>query len=238
MVKKIKECYPELEGKKVGYAGRLDPMAHGVLLLLVGDMNKKKIAFESLTKEYIFEAVFGMKTDSYDLLGKVNDRYNNYNFDQLQTHLNREIQKYEGPFLQTYPPYSAIRLNGKPLYYWELRGTLPKENIPQKIVTIYSLKMVSTNEIASEKMHELIKNRISRVAGNFRQTEILKNWNIFFQKNRTVFVSARFVIRCSSGTYVRSIVNDLGEKLQIGATTLSILRTGVGDYKLKQSLIM
>ena len=202
MVKKVKETFPELADKKIGYAGRLDPMAHGVLLLLVRDTNKKKADFELLNKEYVFDAVFGMKTDSYDLLGKVVDDNAKYNFTTIQAAVKKEIKKYEGSFLQTYPPYSAIRLNGKPLYYWELRGLLPKETIPQKNITIQSLKILSFGEITSETLHERIKKRINTVAGTFRQTEILKIWNSFFEKNNTVFLTAKFSIHCSSGTYV------------------------------------
>jgi tRNA pseudouridine55 synthase len=238
MVKKIKTYYPELEGKKVGYAGRLDPMANGVLLLLVGDMNKQKVPFESLTKEYVFEAVFGMKTDSYDLLGKVTEDNKEYNIKDLKKQIKKESEKYEGTFLQTFPPYSAIRLNGKPLYYWELRGALPKKDIPQKNITIYSFQLISFNEITSEKMNERIKSMVHRVSGNFRQEEILKTWDVFLKKDNKTFITASFSIRCSSGTYVRSIVNDLGEKLKVNATTLSILRTAVGEYTLKKSLII
>lgn len=238
MVKKVKQVYPVLAEKKIGYAGRLDPMAHGVLLLLVGDTNKQKIKFESMEKEYVFQALFGMKTDSFDLLGKVTTDYEKYNVEDLKRRIKREIKNYKGTFLQTYPPYSAIRLNGQPLYYWELRGVLPKVSIPQKEITIHSFTMISEDILKADYLQEIIQNRIHKVAGNFRQAEILKTWKKFFKEHNSGFLSAKFIIHCSSGTYVRSIVNDLGEKLKVGATTLSILRTKVGKHTLKKSIIM
>lgn len=238
MVKKVKELYPELAEKKIGYAGRLDPMAHGVLLLLVGDTNKQKKAYELLPKAYTFEVIFGIQTDSFDLLGKVKGDYVPHDKD-LKKILEKEIKRYNGSFTQTYPPYSAIRLNGKPLYYWELRGKLSKDEIPQKEVTLKSFKLESIGSISSKSLYALIKMRIGLVNGNFRQKELLKYWELFFQKNNNrIFTTAKFSIDCSSGTYVRSIVDDMGKKIGCGGTTLSILRTSVGSYTVKESILM
>jgi len=52
------------------YAGRLDPMAHGVLVLLVGEENKKREKYEKFVKEYLFQCIFGVATDTYDILGR------------------------------------------------------------------------------------------------------------------------------------------------------------------------
>src|SRR5579871_234239 len=62
---------PEYQNVKLGYAGRLDPMAEGVLLVLVGEENKKRKEYERLKKEYEFTVLFGIETDSYDALGTV-----------------------------------------------------------------------------------------------------------------------------------------------------------------------
>ncbi len=239
MVKKVKETYPQFAEEKIGYAGRLDPMAHGVLLLLIGETNKQKVKFEKLPKKYSFKVIFGIETDSFDLLGKIKGGYKSYNSQDLKRKLKKIIKEYPGGFLQTYPPYSAIRLNGKPLYYWERRGKLAPEKIPQKKVTIRFLTLQQTGSISSENLYSMIKKLIPQVTGNFRQTEILKYWDNFFQNNNAIqFTTAEFSLECTSGTYVRSIINDLGGKLGCGATALSILRTAVGKYHHKKSIIM
>ncbi|MBP6060753.1 MAG: hypothetical protein KA515_01980, partial [Candidatus Pacebacteria bacterium] len=55
----------------ITYAGRLDPMASGVLVLLAGEKTKEKDKYLFLDKEYEFEVLFGFATDTYDILGKV-----------------------------------------------------------------------------------------------------------------------------------------------------------------------
>ena len=68
-IRRLQSLHPELEGEKIGYAGRLDPMAEGLLLLLVSDENKKRKEYERLPKTYEFEVLLGIETDSYDVLG-------------------------------------------------------------------------------------------------------------------------------------------------------------------------
>ena len=62
---------PKYKDEKMTYAGRLDPMASGVLLVLVGEEIKQKDKYLALNKEYEFEILFGFATDTYDILGKV-----------------------------------------------------------------------------------------------------------------------------------------------------------------------
>src|SRR5688572_29193656 len=65
----VRQKYPHFGSEKIGFAGRLDPMAEGVLLLLVGDANFEREAYLNLDKTYQFTALLGLETDSYDLLG-------------------------------------------------------------------------------------------------------------------------------------------------------------------------
>ena len=56
---------------KMTYAGRLDPMASGLLVILAGEETKNKEKYLGLDKEYEFEVLFGFSTDTYDILGKI-----------------------------------------------------------------------------------------------------------------------------------------------------------------------
>ena len=78
---------------------------------------------------------------------------------------------------------------------------------------------------------------ISKVKGDFRQNEILLLWKEIILKypKREIFLG-KFSAYVSSGTYIRSLVNDIGETLGCGATILSIKRTRVGDYKIENSI--
>jgi tRNA pseudouridine55 synthase len=71
LYKKMREQRRDLWNETLSYAGRLDPMAEGVLLCLVGSANARREAYLDLNKEYILDVLFGFSTDTYDILGKV-----------------------------------------------------------------------------------------------------------------------------------------------------------------------
>src|SRR5581483_5062703 len=104
---KLKAKYPKLSNKKIGYAGRLDPMAQGLLLLLIGDENKKRKRYELLGKTYLCEIIFGFSTDTYDLLGKITN-VGNINKDYLDNNFENILKTFLGKSYQKYPPYSSI----------------------------------------------------------------------------------------------------------------------------------
>ena len=68
-IKALKEKYPELKNEKMTYAGRLDPLAEGALLILAGNAVHEKEKYLKLDKEYEGEILFGFTTDTYDILG-------------------------------------------------------------------------------------------------------------------------------------------------------------------------
>ena len=90
---------PEYEGEKMTYAGRLDPLASGVLLVLVGEECKKKEKYLGLDKEYELTILFGFSTDSHDVLGLIEDKkegagkaFGNYKKIDFQNLLNSIFQ--------------------------------------------------------------------------------------------------------------------------------------------------
>ena len=76
---------------KMTYAGRLDPMASGLLLILAGDETKNKEKYLILEKEYEFEVLFGFSTDTYDILGKIT---NSRDILLNKNNLEKEIKKH------------------------------------------------------------------------------------------------------------------------------------------------
>lgn len=67
----LQERNPGYKDVRLAYAGRLDPMAEGLLLVLVGDECKRRDHYQKLDKIYEFEVLFGVSTDTYDILGKI-----------------------------------------------------------------------------------------------------------------------------------------------------------------------
>lgn len=214
------------------YAGRLDPMASGVLVLLVGEKTKEKDKYLALDKEYEFEVLFGFATDTYDILGKVQhyDIINNVIMSELAERVKNNLKYFTGKFVQKYPMYSSKTVAGKPLFAYARSGQ--EVEAPEREVYVKSLKIVKIRKMNNKQLLKNIETRINKVSGDFRQKEILKIWQKKLNSGHSVSTIASFKIKCSSGTYVRSIANALGEKLKIPALAFSIKRTRVGRYKI------
>jgi tRNA pseudouridine55 synthase len=230
----FRKSYPLYQNEKLGYAGTLDPLAEGVLVVLVGEENKKRKEYINLDKEYIFSFILGIKTDTYDVLGKITG-YSNVE-DIKKMPLQRLFSSYRGEIAQAYPPYSSKKVKGKPLFLYAKEGEFP--NTEKKIRKIYEFSLKEIIAVPPKFLEDAIVKKIKLVHGDFRQEEILSSWDLFFKKNKSskfYIVSAHIV--CSSGTYVRTLVHDIGERLGMHATVFGISRTRVGSFLLNDSKI-
>ncbi len=218
---------------KMTYAGRLDPLVSGLLLILAGDAVYEKEQYLGLSKEYEFSVLFGFATDTYDILGKVvSTKMKHINKKDLQKQIEKNIKKFTGTFIQKYPMYSSKTVKGKQLFQYAREGKKVKS--PEHEVSVKSLKFFKIKKISQKKFLENIDRRIAKVKGDFRQKEILKIWRKKLtnnKKSKDKFFVASFHIKCGSGTYVRSIANDLGEKIGIPALAFSIERTKIGNWR-------
>jgi tRNA pseudouridine55 synthase len=205
-------------------------MAEGILLLLIGDENKKRKEYQNLKKIYESEIIFGIRTDTYDALGMIVGVHSQ----KLPEKKDVEDQfgKMIGKRHQQYPPYSSKPVNGKPLYWWARQGKLSEIEIPEKEIEIYSVKILSFSTISSEYLLEDVLRRIVLVSGNFRQDEISQKWKETLIGNAQ-FLAIRIEIACSSGTYIRDIANQLGGDLGVGAFANTITRTRIGSFTKK-----
>jgi tRNA pseudouridine55 synthase len=238
-IRLLQQHNPKYHDLKIGYAGRLDPLADGLLLLLLGDENKKKKDYEDLPKTYEFEVLFGISTDTYDTLGLItdSDRELSTNNNQLTTMVNSLLRSFIGKQIQSYPPFSSRTVHGKPLYWYAREGKLNGITIPTTEIDVYSLELLSSTLLPNTKLEQTVYERINIVSGNFRQDEIRSSWQSFFESSPPPrFPVLRFRIHCSSGTYVRSLAHNLGERLGIPALAYTITRTAIGSYSLKNAL--
>lgn len=211
---RFKKSHKKYKDAKIGYAGRLDPIASGVLLLMVGKENKNFQKYMKLDKEYKAKLLFGFKTDSHDILGI--PKISNSKLDKKQ------IKQLKGKQNQQLPAFSSYRIKGKPLFWYALRNK--KVKIPSTKIRIKSIKINSISNISSAKLLNQILSKISKVNGNFRQAKIKSKWKNLLKKDKGKYIVAEITIKCSSGTYIRSIANKLG------ATLLSLKRTKVGRF--------
>lgn len=136
IVYKIKK----LTGEKVGHTGTLDPMAEGVLPILIGKGTLISKYLINHNKKYIAEIQLGVKTDTADREGKIVEKKqvpkDIWNREKIEGVLNSFLGEQE----QTPPIYSAIKVNGKKLYEYARNGKQVEIN-PRKI-HIYNIKLL------------------------------------------------------------------------------------------------
>jgi tRNA pseudouridine55 synthase len=236
-IERFRRANPEYKNIPLSYAGRLDPMAEGVLLVLAGEANKKKGDFLSLEKEYTFDVLFGFSTDTYDVLGVMADADTRASHKAVRAPLLMEyIAQMPGKRSQKYPPFSSKPLEGKPLFVHARKGELNKFDLPEHEIEIFNTSLVGMKRVNDTDLLEEVKRSVNLVKGDFRQERILHLWEDTLRVlYGMTFDIATISIHCSSGTYVRSLANELGEQLGIPALAMRILRTRVGKYKVKGS---
>ena len=172
--------------RKVGHTGTLDPIATGVLVLLVGRATRFSWLFLNMDKSYRVIALLGIRTDTYDVEGKV---LRSSEVRVTCEEVEEVLGDFKGEIQQVPPPFSAKRVEGKRAYRLARKGDTPKLK-PVK-VKVHELELLSCDPPEIE-----------------------------------------LYMRVSSGTYVRSLVNDLGEKLSTGAVVKSLRRESVGPFHL------
>ncbi len=228
-INRFKNLNPEYRYLPMTYAGRLDPLAEGVLLLLAGDECLKKDEYLALTKEYELTILFGFSTDTHDLLGKVVDVTQNPPIEEIESVLN----KFCGKFEQTYPSYSSRPVMGKPLWEWSRSGRLGEIEIPKHEVMIHDIQFVEKKEISGRELFANIEKAVSLVSGDFRQEEINSLWReALSTKQQEKFTLIKIVANVGSGAYMRVLAKDIGYRLGGPALAYHIKRTKIGDYSI------
>lgn len=222
--------------EKMSYAGRLDPMAQGLLIILHGELNKKRKDFEKLTKTYEFTIILGIKTDTYDQMGKIL-AVKNTPID-LESKIVSEIPYFLQKKSQPYPPYSSKAVQGKPLFYWARSKQLNKIEIPHHPIVISDFSLLSLSRQSKKNFIKNIIQQISSVQGDFRQNQIIADWEKLMISAGTgaYLTTATLRATVSSGTYIRSIINELGERIGCFACAFDIKRTAVGDMSLSDAI--
>lgn len=219
----------------LSYAGRLDPMAEGVLLCLVGSANKRREQYLDLSKEYTLDVLFGFSTDTYDVLGRVMDTG-----DPSTVHrkaIEKGLNEFRGHVAQEYPPFSSKTVAGKSLFEWARGNALGALVLPERSVLVYDITLEDIYKVKEPELFAYIEAGVNKVQGDFRQEEIMRLWkrNVKASGERE-FPCATIHISCSSGTYMRSIAHALGKELGVPALALHITRTKVGEYEVEDSL--
>lgn len=238
-VENFRAKHPYLEGFPLSYAGRLDPMASGKLLVLIGEECKKQEEYHSLDKGYRFEVLLGTSSDTGDILGLIDWREST---DFKKDDLMQAARSLVGPLALPYPKFSSRTVKGKPLHIWTLEGKLGEIEIPVAETTIYKLKLVDLRRVSSASVYEESRRRIesippvtekSKALGrDFRREEVRIAWRVWLDHHRRETVQiATFDCVASSGTYMRALAEEIGRRLGTTGLAFSIHRFAIGRYQ-------
>ena len=177
-----------------------------------------KVKYLNMDKEYEVEVLFGVSTDTYDILGKIIS-IEKKNFDPIN------LEKYKGKFIQEYPRYSSKII--------AMKEIPDKDDMPTKEVEIYAIEQIGSRALSGQRISDFILENIKKVNGDFRQGEITPFWQDFAKKYPIEkFIIIKLKISCSSGTYMRSLAHRIGSDIGIPALAFSIKRTRINGYKI------
>lgn len=182
-----------LHMKRLGHTGTLDPMATGVLPILVGTATKACDILPNQDKTYQATVVFGKATDTLDIWGKPLQDYPEQHVTEAA--LRAILPEFLGDITQLPPMYSAVSVNGKRLYELARKGETVER--PTRTVHIDAITLDAFDET---------------------------------QQTATLTVS------CGKGTYIRTLLSDIGQRLGGDAVMTALTRTAACGYPLQECL--
>jgi tRNA pseudouridine(55) synthase len=238
-IERFKVTHPRYKDIPATYAGRLDPMASGKLLVLFGEECKKKEEYLGLDKQYDIEVLLGVGSDTGDILGMTTA--SNDVMLPARPLLISILQKEVGTHEQPYPIYSSNTVDGKPLFLYALEGTLESISIPTHEETIYDIRLLDIQTISTSLLETHIKNTLSlapvslepskELGADFRISEVLNSWDEIFTHTKEYAV-LKLRVTCGSGAYMRTLAERIGTNLGTNGLALSIHRRHIGKRNI------
>lgn len=175
--------------KKIGHTGILDPIAKGVLVVVIGKYTKLCEDLTQTFKEYIATFKLGILTDTLDITGEILDEKD---VTVTEEEIRNVIAGYKCVYDQEVPIYSSVKINGRKLYEYARNGEYVV--LPKRKVDIKNIEVIDINK------------------------DIVK-------------------IKClvSKGTYIRSLIRDIGSSLNTFATMTDLIRIKQGIFDIRDS---
>lgn len=175
--------------RKIGHAGTLDPMATGLMLMLVGAYTKKATQLVGLDKVYEGEMTLGYISTTGDAEGELTGVST---IRPSEDQVKLAMRQFVGEITQVPSQYSAIKIGGVEAYKLARKGM--KVHMPSRNVFVHRLELLDY-----------------------------------------AYPKVKFRAHVSSGTYIRTLAEDIGSALTSGAYLSALRRTKVGDYDIFQA---
>ena len=223
---------------KATHTGVLDPLAEGVIIVLLGDERFNKSKFSDFKKGYEFDVTFGIKTDSYDGMGLVTEYKEPVEKISIEN-IDKLTKSFEGNYTQTVPLYSARKVNSKKLFLYPKEKLVIPE-LPKKSGHIYKLECKNVRTASLYSLADVIITQVKKVKrGEYRQVETIKSWNEVKTKHADQkLYTASFYVELSRGLYVRSLSQDIAERLGTIGFVSKLVRTQNGNFNRESSFTL
>lgn len=235
-----RENHPEYKGVPLAYAGRLDPMASGKLLVLIGDECKRQTDYHGLDKAYEFSVLFGISSDTLDVLGRLTPAATVPTI--TEPNIVSVLPSFIGSIELPYPQFSAKTVQGKPLHMWTLENRLHEITIPSITTEVYALTLdrietitrSTLGNIALEKVNSIpeVTDPRKALGNDFRRTDVRQDWETIRTNEllSATYQVAHFTCIASSGTYMRTLASEIAKALGTIGLAFSIHRTHIGIF--------
>ncbi len=234
--------------RKVGHAGALDPFATGVLLVLVGKYTKATEELMNWDKEYKCTILFGTKTDTLDVEGKILSLINSKEMEirlrELSiSHLNTKLKDISSGYSQRVPVFSSVKVGGTKLRemarksdsfsidetglasFYKNNEVIKQISLPSREVKFD--KFIFSNLVAVDTA-DLPQNLADKIKDFAKDNSIAGN--------QVSLATVELEVSCSKGTYIRQLAEDIGERLGLPAMLVSLERTRLGNIRLENCL--
>lgn len=212
-----------LKQKKIGHTGTLDPQAEGVLPVCLGNGTKLVDMFTEKTKVYKCVMQLGVTTDTEDMEGKV---LSQSPVTATEVEIRNAIMSFvRNDYMQVPPMYSALKQDGKKLYELAREGVVVERKARK--ISIYDIT-IDDITIGDGLCGGVVRGDDARGDDGYENDAHgdAAHGNIALADSSTV----TFTVRCSKGTYVRSLCRDIGEKLGCGACMKHLTRKATGPF--------
>ncbi|ODQ80498.1 hypothetical protein BABINDRAFT_160773 [Babjeviella inositovora NRRL Y-12698] len=247
---------------KMGHGGTLDPLASGILIIGVNKGTKKLQDFlNGSVKTYETEALLGASTTTGDCEGEIVSFNATSHITKEQVLATRE--KFVGELTQTPPIFSALKMDGKPLYEYVREGKPLPRPIASRQVQIYDMQFFEDDMLTTDHSYELLKGT-NDLAEKIRNNPTLEDDKLHFSAEYLAKAAAEglpveaekqfpsegkeneegykaplihFTAKVGSGTYIRSLISDVGKALQSSSYMVKLIRTEQADWKMNQNVL-
>jgi tRNA pseudouridine55 synthase len=223
--------------RQVGHAGALDVFASGLVLILVGKATKLSDKLLNLDKEYVAEVLLGVSTDTQDLEGTVSHFDANFSH-YSEAEMLKILKEFVGEQLQYVSLFSSVKVNGNKLRILmrderfrrvhklapsghRVLEFVPKNidsslvgfelEIPRKHIVLHEIELLDLREV-DPKSFEFLQQQHIEIASSLQ--------------------IAKIRVKCSKGTYIRQLAEDIGAALGTNAMLVALKRTQIADVSL------